>query len=80
MPKGLNYSSVGQGSPLHLATEILNEEAKMNMTHVPYNGTAQALTAVAAGDVDLMSDVVSTSLPLISANKVRPSLSRHRSG
>lgn len=72
VPKGLNYSSVGQGSPLHLATEILNEEAKMNMTHVPYNGTAQALTAVAAGDVDLMSDVVSTSLPLISANKVRP--------
>lgn len=57
---------------MHLATEILNEEAKMNMTHVPYNGTAQALTAVAAGDVHLMSDVVSTSLPLISAKKVRP--------
>lgn len=70
--KGLNYSSVGQGSPLHLATEILNEEAKMSMTHIPYNGTAQALTAVAAGDVDLMSDVVSTSLPLIKANKVKP--------
>ena len=71
-PKGLNYSSVGQGSPLHLATEILNEEAKMSMTHIPYNGTAQALTAVAAGDVELMSDVVSTSLPLIEAGKVKP--------
>ena len=70
--KGLNYSSVGQGSPLHLATEMLNEEAKMSMTHIPYNGTAQALTAVAAGDVDLMSDVVSTSLPLIKADKVKP--------
>ena len=70
--QGLNYSSVGTGSPLHLATEILNEEAKMSMTHIPYNGTAQALTAVAAGDVDLMSDVISTSLPLIEGKRVKP--------
>lgn len=70
--QGLNYSSVGTGSPLHLATEILNEEAKMSMTHIPYNGTAQALTAVAGGDVDLMSDVISTSLPLIEGKRVKP--------
>ncbi|MGO4326987.1 Bug family tripartite tricarboxylate transporter substrate binding protein [Cupriavidus sp. 2TAF22] len=67
----LNYASVGLGNPLQLATEMLKTELGINLTHVPYNGSAPALAALLANDVQLMIDVVSTSLPHIKAGKLK---------
>ncbi|WP_341248389.1 tripartite tricarboxylate transporter substrate binding protein [Cupriavidus pauculus] len=67
----LNYSSVGLGNPLQLAAEMLKSELGIDMTHVPYNGSAPALSALLANDVQLMVDVVSTSLPHIKAGKLK---------
>lgn len=67
----LNYSSVGLGNPLQLATEMLKTELGIELTHVPYNGSAPALSALLANDVQLMVDVVSTSLPHIRAGKLK---------
>lgn len=67
----LNYSSVGLGNPLQLATEMLKSELGIDMTHVPYNGSAPALSALLANDTQLMVDVVSTSLPHIKAGKLK---------
>ena len=67
----LNYSSVGLGNPLQLATEMLKSELGIDMTHVPYNVSAPALSALLANDVQLMVDVVSTSLPHIKAGKLK---------
>ncbi|GAA5235302.1 tripartite tricarboxylate transporter substrate binding protein [Verticiella sediminum] len=70
-PGKLNYASVGRGNPVHLAAEMLKGRADMQAMHVPYNGSAPALTALMAGDVQFMMDVVSTSLPLIRAGKLK---------
>ncbi|PLQ01173.1 Bug family tripartite tricarboxylate transporter substrate binding protein [Cupriavidus pauculus] len=67
----LNYSSVGLGNPLQLATEMLKSELGIEMTHVPYNGSAPALASLLANDTQLMVDVVSTSLPHIKAGKLK---------
>ncbi|MBP0622533.1 tripartite tricarboxylate transporter substrate binding protein [Cupriavidus sp. LEh25] len=67
----LNYASVGLGNALQLATEMLKTELGINVTHVPYNGSAPALAALLANDVQLMVDVVSTSLPHIKAGKLK---------
>jgi len=67
----LNYSSVGLGNPLQLASEMLKSELGMEMTHVPYNGSAPALSALLTNDTQMMVDVVSTSLPHIKAGKLK---------
>jgi tripartite-type tricarboxylate transporter receptor subunit TctC len=67
----LNDGSVGLGNPLQLATEMLKGELQIELTHVPYNGSAPALAALMAGDTQLMIDVVSTSLPHLRAGKLR---------
>lgn len=67
----LNYSSVGLGNPLQLATEMLKGELQIEATHVPYNGSAPALAALLANDTQFMVDVVSTSLPHIRGGKLR---------
>ena len=67
----LNYSSVGLGNPLQLATEMLKSELQIDVTHVPYNGSAPAIAALLSNDTQLMVDVVSTSLPHIRTGKLR---------
>ncbi len=52
-PGSLNYSSAGQGTTQHLAGELFKLRTGTNIVHVPYNGSAPALTALIAGDVQL---------------------------
>ncbi|GAA4343543.1 tripartite tricarboxylate transporter substrate binding protein [Pigmentiphaga soli] len=52
-PGRVNYATVGTGSLGHLASELLNQMAGTKMTHVPYKGAPQALTATMAGEVDI---------------------------
>lgn len=70
-PGKLSYASSGSGSSNHLATESLKELTKTFMTHIPYKGSGPALTDVSAGHVDLMLDVVLTSLPHLKAGRLK---------
>jgi tripartite-type tricarboxylate transporter receptor subunit TctC len=53
-PGSLNYASAGNGTPAHLAGEMLNVMAGTRMTHVPYKGAGPALVDVIAGQVQLI--------------------------
>ena len=70
-PGSISYASSGSGSSNHLATESLKSAAGISLTHVPYKGSGPALNDVAAGHVDLMLDVVLTSLPQIKAGRLK---------
>src|SRR5438105_386850 len=52
-PGSLNFSSAGVASTSYLSTEILRQEAKVDMQHVPYKGAPEATTAVIRGDAQL---------------------------
>ena len=64
-PGQLTFSSAGIGNSTHLATEMLADRTGIQLTHVPYAGTSQALTAVMTGEVDLMISVLGNALPQI---------------
>ncbi|WP_332612020.1 Bug family tripartite tricarboxylate transporter substrate binding protein [Achromobacter sp. ESBL13] len=70
-PGKLNYASVGIGNPLQLATELLKSRTGMDVAHIPYNGSAPALSSLMANDTQLMVDVISTSLPLVKDGKIK---------
>ena len=64
-PGGLTYGTAGVGSVGHLATELLNDAAKIKMTHVPYKGAANALADLAGGQIDVMVSNYSTLAALL---------------
>lgn len=70
-PGKLNYGSAGVGSASHLAGELLAGLAKVQVTHVPYKGTAQAQVDLQAGTLPFMFDSVISALPNVQAGKVR---------
>src|SRR5262249_35197501 len=70
-PGRLSYASGGPGSPHHLFAELFKSMTGIAVLHVPYKGTAPALSDVVAGQIPLtLGDVVAT-LPLVNAGKVR---------
>jgi tripartite-type tricarboxylate transporter receptor subunit TctC len=71
-PGTLNFASPGRGTQMHLVGELFKAQADLEMTHVPYNGSAPALTDVAGGQVQLAFDPVNSALPQIRAGKLRP--------
>ena len=70
-PGKVSFGSSGVGSAAHLTTELLKQTAGIEMLHVPYKGTAPALTALLAGDIQVLVDVPITMLPQTRAGKVR---------
>jgi tripartite-type tricarboxylate transporter receptor subunit TctC len=66
----LFYASIGQGSQHHLAMEMLKEEAKIDLTHVPYRGGGPAAVAVLAGDVAAMFGGGSV-FPMVASGQLR---------
>lgn len=70
-PGDINYASSGSASPSHLATENLKLLAKIDLTHVPYKGTAPGLTDVVAGRVSLMFTSIISARHLVEAGKLR---------
>jgi tripartite-type tricarboxylate transporter receptor subunit TctC len=71
-PGKLNFASSGIGSTLHVAGELFNMMAGVDIVHVPYRGGAPALVDLMSGRVQLMFDNVPTSLEFIKAGKLRP--------
>ena len=70
-PGKLNYASIGNGSPSHLAMEMLKRMAGIDLAHIPYKGSGPALIDVMAGHVPIMFDSVVSSSPQVKAGKLR---------
>ena len=70
-PGELTYGSSGNGSPGHLAGELLKNLAGINLVHVSYKGGPQATADLIGGQIQLQFDVIATSLPYIKAGKTR---------
>ena len=70
-PGKISYATSGIGSASHLTTELLQQTANIRMLHIPYKGTGPALTALIAGDIQMMVDVPSSMMPHVRAGKVR---------
>lgn len=69
-PGKLNYGSTGSGSSNHLSMELFLEMTGTKMTHIPYKGSAPAVTALLAGDIDVLFDNVPNVYPNIAAEKL----------
>jgi tripartite-type tricarboxylate transporter receptor subunit TctC len=67
----LSYASAGNGTPMHVAGELLKIRGKVSMVHVPYKGAAPALTDLVGGQIDLGVSTLSAALPHIRAGKVK---------
>jgi tripartite-type tricarboxylate transporter receptor subunit TctC len=70
-PGRLNYASPGNGTPHHLAMELLKLNFGIDITHVPYKGTAGAVTDLLGGQVQAMFLPVHVALPQAQAGKIR---------
>jgi tripartite-type tricarboxylate transporter receptor subunit TctC len=70
-PGKLTFDSWGIGSSSHVAMEVLKQERKFEMLHVPYTGAAPAIAAVAGGQVDAMMASLPTSEPQHVGGKIR---------
>jgi tripartite-type tricarboxylate transporter receptor subunit TctC len=67
----MTYGSSGAGSSSHLAAVMLESATGVKLTHVPYKGTAPALTDFLAGRIDMMIDNITTHAPLAKQGKTR---------
>jgi tripartite-type tricarboxylate transporter receptor subunit TctC len=71
-PGKLNYASQGTGTTSHLTAELFKSMAGgLDVTHVPYKGTAPALADLLGGQVDMMCDNLGVSLPHVRAGKLK---------
>lgn len=70
-PGEITYASWGVGSSAHLGTVDLARRANVEMTHVPYNGTAAALTDISTGRVDFMISTLAPARPHLEGNRLR---------
>ena len=70
-PGKVNFGSSGIGAAAHLTTELLKQTAGIDMVHIPFKGTAPALTAEMAGDIQILVDVPSTLMPHVRGGKIK---------
>jgi tripartite-type tricarboxylate transporter receptor subunit TctC len=70
-PGSMNYSSAGVASSSFLSAEILKQLANIKVTHVPFRGSPEAVTAVVRGDVQLYFAPIPTTQELTATNRVR---------
>src|SRR6478672_8292911 len=71
-PGKVSWGSQGFGVAPHLLLELFKLEAGLNILHVPYRGTAPMLSAILAGEIQVVADPMTTSLVHIEAGKLRP--------
>jgi len=69
-PGAINYASPGVGTPHHLSMELFKTTGGVFLTHIPYRGTAQAVTDVLGGQVDVMFLPIHVALPHVKAGKL----------
>ena len=69
-PGRYNYASAGNGSPQHLAAEVLKQVAGIYLTHIPYGGGPAGLNGVVSQNVDVMFIAIAPALQLIHSGKL----------
>lgn len=69
-PDGYSFASAGNGTPMHVAGELLNMRANLSMTHVPYRGAAPALVDIMGNQVDLGVSTLIAAQPHIQSGKI----------
>ena len=70
-PGKISWGSQGFGVAPHLLLELFKLETGVNIVHVPYRGTAPMLAAIVAGEVQIVADPMTTSLPHVQSGKLR---------
>ena len=70
-PGSINYGSAGNGTGQHLAMELFKSQAVLDLHHIPYKGTPQAMADVMGGTVAVMFNNIDTVIPLVKAGKLR---------
>src|SRR6202041_3367273 len=70
-PGKLNYASSGQGTPYHMAGELFQTVAGIDLVHVPYRNSGEARSGVIGGQVQMMIDAVPAMAPNIAEKQVR---------
>ncbi|MFO1316482.1 MAG: tripartite tricarboxylate transporter substrate binding protein [Burkholderiales bacterium] len=70
-PGKVNFASSGAGTSIHLAGELFKTMTGVQMTHVPYKGSAPALADLVGGQVQIMFDNLPSALPQIKAGRLR---------
>ena len=68
----MQFGSAGAGSATHMTCVLLNAAIGIDVTHVPYRGTGPAMQDLMGGRIDYICDVISTALPLIRSNSIKP--------
>ncbi len=71
-PGTLTFGSAGNGSSNHISGELLKSVAKVDLAHVPYKGSAQALTDLLGGQISMMFDTVSNQVQYVASGKLKP--------
>ncbi len=70
-PGKLNIASQGNGTSTHLTAELFKKLAQVDMLHVPYKGTAPAMTDLIGGQVDVMFDNLITAMPHVKSGRLK---------
>jgi len=70
-PGKLYFGSAGNGSSHHLAGELFDTMAHVKMTHVPYRGTAAAVTDTISGQVQVIFDTLPSAIPFVKSGRLR---------
>ncbi|WP_431103056.1 Bug family tripartite tricarboxylate transporter substrate binding protein [Roseateles noduli] len=71
-PDRFSYGSSGIGTSLHVAAEMVKQQGRLTMTHIPYKGTGPLTTDLIGGNLDFGMFVMSSALPLIRSGKIVP--------
>ncbi len=71
-PGKISYGSGGIGTSIHVASELFKMMAGVNITHIPYRGGAPAMTALMAGEIQVVFNPLPESMEFIKAGKLRP--------
>ena len=71
-PGTINYASTGNGTTPHLTAELFRREAKIDITHVPYKGSAPALTDLLGGHIEMFFCNMLSATPHVASGRLRP--------
>ncbi|HEY0844522.1 MAG TPA: tripartite tricarboxylate transporter substrate binding protein [Noviherbaspirillum sp.] len=70
-PGKMNMASAGNGTSIHLSGELFKTQSKTFMVHIPYRGSAPAITDLIGGQADVMFDNLPSAMPYIKTGKLR---------
>jgi tripartite-type tricarboxylate transporter receptor subunit TctC len=70
-PNGINYGSAGTGTPTHMAVELFNRRAGIELVHVPYKGGGGAQSSILAGETQIYFANIVTAMPHVQTGRLR---------